>query len=319
MEIRQLRNFVAVVDCGSMSKAAERVYVAQPALSQQIAGLEAELKTQLLIRSSHGVTPTVAGSALYRRARAILREVEQARTETAQPGAAVSGAVVLGLPSTIIAVLSGPLYKAVRSQYPGIRLHLIEGMSLHLSELLAHGRLDMAIQFLASETRAVALRPLIEEDLYVMGSVPGLGPKTATCPLRALDGVPMVLATNAQALRTTVERSFARENLELNVVADIDSFRALLAVVQEKLACTILPPCALLPGGAAKGMPVRRLVLPEIRRPLSLAWSTVLSTTPAADVVQRLIIDLVRDLVIGGRWPGARLYGTEAPATKGKR
>jgi hypothetical protein len=60
MDFRQLRYFVAIVDCGSLSKAAKQVYVAQPALSQQIAGLESELDTQLLLRSSRAVKPTEA-------------------------------------------------------------------------------------------------------------------------------------------------------------------------------------------------------------------------------------------------------------------
>ncbi|WP_414695549.1 LysR family transcriptional regulator [Paraburkholderia sp.] len=74
MDIRQLKYFVAIVDCGSLSKAAEQLCVAQPSLSQQVAGLETELKTTLLLRSHQGVQPTEASRALYLRARDVLRQ-----------------------------------------------------------------------------------------------------------------------------------------------------------------------------------------------------------------------------------------------------
>ena len=100
MDLRQLKYFVEIVDSGSLSKAAARVYVAQPALSQQIAALEGELKSRLLVRSSRGVTLTEAGKVLYRHARAILRELADVRQEIMHPSAGESGLVALGLPPT---------------------------------------------------------------------------------------------------------------------------------------------------------------------------------------------------------------------------
>jgi DNA-binding transcriptional LysR family regulator len=75
MELRQLRYFVRIVDLGSLSKAAADLFVAQPALSKQIAALEAELKATLLVRSPRGVTPTEAGQAFYRQAQSVLRQL----------------------------------------------------------------------------------------------------------------------------------------------------------------------------------------------------------------------------------------------------
>ena len=314
MEIRQLRNFVAIVDGGSLSKAAGAVYVTQPALSRQLAGLEHELKTQLLSRSPQGVVPTEAGLALYRHARAILRQIEQARLELAYPGGGELGSVAVGIPSTIVLLLAGPLLKRVREQHPGIRLHLFEGMSAYLAELLESGRLDLAIQFRGTDTPGIEVRPLLEEDLYVMGTLPNTSPHDSVCPAGALDGVPMVLATNSQALRILIERTFAQKNLKLNVIADIDSFRAALEVARAGIACTILPYSALMPSGRREGVIARRLVEPEIRRPLSLAWSTSFPKTPAAEVVQRFLAELARELVTDQLWTGARLYPAHAPS-----
>jgi len=307
MDLRHLRNFVAIVDSGSLSKAAEQVHVAQPALSQQMAGLEHDFKAKLLVRSPQGVVPTDAGKVLYRHARTVLRQIEQVRQEVAHPISGESAPVAVGLPSTMVAALALPLFKRVRAHYPGIRLHLFEGMSAYLAELVAHGRLDMAIQFRDAETRGVAIQPLLTEDLYVIGNPPGYTADDAMCPLRALNGVPMVLPMSAQALRVLVERSFAQANLELNVIAEIDSFRTGLAIAGEGLACTILPLSALMPRENTARHSARLLIEPGIRRPVSLAWSTSLPRTDAALAVQRTIVSLVEELVSNEQWAGARL------------
>jgi LysR family nitrogen assimilation transcriptional regulator len=306
MDIRHLKNFVAIVDCGSLSKAADRVFVAQSALSQQLALLESELGTQVLLRSSQRVLPTEAGKVLYRHARTLLRQMEQMREEVARPGAGEVGPVVFGLPSTMVAVLALPLYQRVRARLPGVRLHLFEGMSGYLGELLAHGRLDVAIQFIGDEARGVNVRPLLEEDLYLVGDTGG-DSLEQVCPVRELHGVPMVLPLHAQGLRMVVERSFAASGVELNVVANVDSFRAMLAIAGSGDACAILPLSALMPRAADDTVPVRRLVEPGIRRAVGLAWSTSLPHTNAAAAVCRIVAELATELVDSGRWPGAVL------------
>ena len=65
MELRQFKYFVAIVDCGSLSRAAQQLFIAQSALSKQMAELEAELGTQLLLRSRNGVAMTEAGKVFY--------------------------------------------------------------------------------------------------------------------------------------------------------------------------------------------------------------------------------------------------------------
>ena len=79
MNLRRLQYFVKIVDIGSLTQAADILHVAQPALSQQLAVLENELKVKLLDRSVSGVTPTPAGKILYAHAQTILRQVEDMR------------------------------------------------------------------------------------------------------------------------------------------------------------------------------------------------------------------------------------------------
>lgn len=306
MELRHLKNFVAIVDSGSLSKAAARVFIAQPALSQQLVELERELGTQLLVRSRRGVVPTEAGKVLYRHARTMLRHVEQMREEVALPGAGEIGPVAVGLPSTMSHVLGVPLFERVRARHPGIRLHLFEAISGYVGELLGVGRLDLAIQFISTNTRDINVQPLLEEDLYLIGDA-GLPAEQQECTLEELDGVPMVLSLNAQAIRMLVERNFAQTGLELNVVGDVDSVGTLVEIARTGTACTILLLSCLPPGFNDDTLATRRLAAPGMRRSVAIAWSTVLPHTNAAAAVRRAIAELASELVGSGRWPGAQL------------
>lgn len=91
MNFRRLKYFVKIVDIGSLTRAAEVLHIAQPALSQQVATLEGELDQQLLIRTKRGVTPTEAGKVLYTHARTILRQCEQAQLAVNNVGQTLTG------------------------------------------------------------------------------------------------------------------------------------------------------------------------------------------------------------------------------------
>lgn len=303
MDLRGMRYFVAIVDHGSLTRAAEVVCVAQPALSQQLAALEAELGVPLVHRGAKGVKPTEAGKTLYRHARTILKQVEIAGADVRVAGADVSGAVAIGLPTTAAAAFGMSLIRAVRERYPRVRLQLFESMSGYISELLNNNRLDFAILFRDTPSRAVEPEPLASESLYLIGTPPGAAAGGArrrgakpdgepTIALKALDGVPLVLPSGSQGLREVVEHSFARAGIALNVVADLDSLPFLLASVREGLACTILPASSVAEPDTA--MP-RRLILPELRRTLSLCWPRALPRTAAAEAVA----DILREIVAG--------------------
>lgn len=301
MDIRAMRYFVAIVDHGSLTRAAEVVCVAQPALSQQLAALEDEFGVPLVHRGAKGVRPTEAGKTLYRHVRNILRQVEIAGADVRVAGTEVSGTVAIGLPTTAAAAFGMALVRTVRQRYPQVRLQLFESMSGYISELLNQNRLDFAILFRDSASRAVEPEPLATEPLYLIGTPPGPAPRagksSGTIALKALDGIPLVLPSGSQGLREVVERSFAKAGIALNVVADLDSLPFLLASAREGLACTILPESSLGEGDAA--VPRRRIV-PELRRTLSLCWPRALPRSNAAEAVAEVLREIVNERIAAG-------------------
>ena len=148
VNLRRLKYFVKIVDVGSLTQAADVLHIAQPALSQQLVTLEAEMQQQLIIRTKRGVTPTEAGKVLYGHAQLILRQCEQAQSDVNASGFALSGQVSVGLaPGTAASSLSLPLLRRVRERHPGILLYLNENFGTTLSELIMNGRMDMAVLY----------------------------------------------------------------------------------------------------------------------------------------------------------------------------
>lgn len=308
MDVRQLRYFVSIVDYGSLGKAAEKLFVAQPSLSQQMARLEEELGVSLLLRSNHGVSPTSAGEAMYRHARLVLRQMEQLKQEVTKGVGAESGTVAIGLPTTMTSVLAVPLFDRIQQTYPGIRLQLFESMSGYLNELLANGRLDLAILFREFDTPGITALPVLDEALYVLGEPGGgVSVRSTTCALSKLAGVRLVAPGVSNGLRLLLERTFLRENVDLNIVADLDSLPTMIAIAHSGKACTILPASAVAQWDPSRLPKMRRIVEPTIERPASICWPNGAPLHAATLAVRQTVIDLVAEKVATGVWKGVTL------------
>jgi LysR family hydrogen peroxide-inducible transcriptional activator len=145
MELHQLRYFVAVVEEGGFSRAAARMHVTQPSLSQQIAKLEQELGQPLLDRLPRGVIPTEAGRRFYERARRILAEVADAArcvTDSREP---LQGRLVIGAIPTIAPALLPRLLSLFCSQHPAVEIEVVEDLTERLLQRLEEGGLDLAL------------------------------------------------------------------------------------------------------------------------------------------------------------------------------
>ncbi|AQH01507.1 hypothetical protein A9R05_22080 [Burkholderia sp. KK1] len=291
MDVKQLRYFSAVVEAGSLSKAALKLAISQPSLSHLIATMEEDIGVELLLRSPSGVRATDAGTTLYRHAKTILRQFDQMRDEVSLGCNNEVGRVAVGLPTSIAAVIAPQLFVELREKYPGIQLELFESMSGYLVELLANGRLDMAVLFRDVETTGITVIPLINENLSLYGLAKVGKRKASAVRLRDLDGVPLVLSTKTSGLRLLVERVFAREGVELNAVGDIDSLPTMLSIAAQGAVGTILSsalgklPIATLPN--------RTIIEPELTRTISLCIPNAMPQNAASRAVQRTIESLI--------------------------
>lgn len=167
MELQQLRYVAAVARERHFGKAAERSYVTQPTLSQQIMKLEKELGVSLFERSARGVTLTPEGERFVPRVLAILEELEGALHATKEETGAISGRVRLAAIPTIGAYLLPRILKAVRKKAPELALELHDLTTSMLLENLKQGRIDMGILALPVEDPALLTRSFGTEEFFL--------------------------------------------------------------------------------------------------------------------------------------------------------
>ncbi len=317
MELKQLKYFVAVVDCGTMSQAAIQLDMVQPALSQQISRLEAELSTRLLNRSNRGVSLTEPGVAFYREAVLALRHAEEAARVAKQ--ARLTGSVSIGLSPSICALVGLPLMLSMKEKYPDVRLHIVEGMSGHLTQMLNARQIDLAILFNDKDAKRWSVTPLLQEKLFVIGSRQNSSKKVANQPaekaiekvgLQALKDLPLILPTAGHGLRQAIDLAFAQTKIKPKVVAEIDSLDLLMASVVAGLGHTIQP------WGAVVKIPdfSSKLAISEIKdqsifRPSLLCSLSDDELSPSALAARVLVKECVETLAISGAWKGSSLLG----------
>lgn len=307
MELRQFRYFVRVVELGSMSRAALDLGVVQSALSQQISRLEGELSTRLLQRSAKGVAPTEAGLAFFREAQLTLRHADEASRAAQQ--SRLSGSASVGLPPTTASVLGLPLMQAMRTRHPDVRLHVIESLSGHLSNMLNARQLDLAVLFDTHPARRWSVTPLLEEKLFLIASrQEGKGEAPARVRLAQLKGVPLILPSGPHGLRSTLDAAFTRARIKPTVAAEIDGLAMLMDAVDAGLGATIQPWAALGRFADARDrFRLSEIADAQVRRLNSLCSLSDDELSPAGLAARVVLADCARELVQAGRWGGARL------------
>ncbi|MES2188464.1 MAG: LysR substrate-binding domain-containing protein [Pseudomonadota bacterium] len=312
MDLRQLRYFSCIVESGSIAHASRLLFVAQPALSQHVAKMEAEVGKPLLLRSAKGITPTSNGLALYHHAKFMLRQLDDALSIARQESSDVQGMVSVGLPATTICALGLPLARRIRKLYPGILLNVVEAMSGHIAHSMRFGQLDLAILF--SRDTVPELQPtlLLEEELFVMlpKSSKLVNGRRTSLSLAEVTRLPLILPTGGHGLRRRVMTEFEQRNLSPHVVAEIDSFSLLMGCVYDGMGATIKPMCALQTEGE-RGRDWRTLSISDARitRQNYLFALTANKLSPAATIVGAEILHTARELVASGLWKGVRLAG----------
>jgi len=313
MDIRQLRYFVAIAEEGSLSAAAQRVSVAQPSLSQLVIALERELGVTLLERSKRGVSLTGSGEVLLNHAREIIRAMDRAREAVRQSGAEPQGEVSFGLPSSIAMVLSVPLAETVRLELPKVRLRAIDSMSGFIRTWLDEQSIDLGMLYDLGAVRHLSHRLLMTEELHFFSAPdawPFAGPPGTPVALANLAQVEMVLPSPHHGLRAMIDRVVRQHGASLNIATEMDGLGQIKTMVARGSGYTILAPAAAIDFVERGELAMAPIVEPRLVRPVYLVRNPAKPVTRASQEVERITLDVIRDLVGRGIWqaldqPGA--------------
>ncbi|MGH2943599.1 MAG: LysR family transcriptional regulator [Solirubrobacteraceae bacterium] len=282
MELRQLRYLVALADERHFTRAAAREHIAQPALSQQIRRLEAEVGLALVERTTRRVALTDAGELLVARARRILAEVDAAQAELGTLAGVKGGRLAVGALHTMGPVDLSLLLAAFHRNHPAVDLTVREQSSEELAEMLRDDVIDLAFLSVTEriQSHGLELYPLVTEELVAV--LPPQHPLAGRdgVALRELAGDPFISFRTGARLRELLDSAAAAAGFEPRIALESNESRRIRSLVSSGLGVAILPRS----DGAGPGAPVAvtRLVEPALTRDVTLASREKRRHSPAA-------------------------------------
>lgn len=167
MELDQLRYVIAVADTGNFTRAAERVHISQPSLSQQVLNLESEVGHKLFHRLGRKAVLTEAGATFLERARKILFEVENAAKELSDHPT-LDRRITVGAVPTIMPYLLAPVIARCHEQHPNLQINALEDFRHDLVRGIIEGDLDLAVVTLPVKDPRLSIEPLLTEQLLLV-------------------------------------------------------------------------------------------------------------------------------------------------------
>jgi len=299
-----------VIDCGSLSRAARQVHVAQSALSKQMSALEDELGVQLFHRSHNGVTPSEAGKVFYEYALGMLKHLVDARAAVSSSPELVSGSIIVALPQSVATLLAMPLLRAVAARYPQVSFHLNEELTGNVMDQLTRGRVDLALFSSLDLPPQVLFSALIEEDFYLIhrANAPD-APAAGEVSLAQALARPLVFPSQAHGhcTRTLVERAVKERGLAAGDIAmEVNSVHILKSAVEAGIGHTIMPLNLAMREIEDGRLVAHRIAADGFSRTLGICSCASMPASPLKTLISELIREVVRNMCECGDWPGGR-------------
>lgn len=241
MDLKQIQYFIALFEDGSVTRAAKRLHIVQPALSMQIAKLEEELNQKLFERGAHGMSPTPAGRQMYGLFLPIMRDITHAREQLVQREEIISGSITIGL---IASIAEGALAESLarfRARYPQVEVTVADGYSTTLIDWVAGGQLDVAIINKPRAQLSLDSRPLLDEEMVLATSAAHGPDLPASVQLSSLTQVELVLPTKRHGLRGVLDSAAHQFDLMLTPKYEVDALGTIVKLVESTNMATILP------------------------------------------------------------------------------
>lgn len=316
MDLRGIRYFVQIAELGSITRAAQHLRVAQPALSRHIHALEEELGVPLLVRLPRGVRLTTAGRQFLDHCQRILRELGRAQDELRSGNAVAQGRVMLGVSPTTGPLLLPGVVERMRRQCPQISLKVVDGFSNQLYDWLQAGRADVAILTNPVGSRTVKVTPLISEPIVVYAVTQG---RSARRFFTAAD-LARTPVISTEAIRIIADEQLQRHKVRLRVEAEIDSVEAIRRLVLRGISMALMPISTFHEDVAAGRLSAWPIADANIHRILTLGQRAERRPSAAIDEVAQIVGAEIRGLADAGVFslPGGDSTEVRAPRNRKK-
>ncbi len=316
MDVRQIRDFVAVVRCSSFAAASRDLRISQPGLAYQIKQLEQELRVQLLQRHARGVSLTSAGRTFMDHAERILAAVNHTKVAMAEIANDDRREFSIGL-SPSPAFMLRPLLRTGIASHLKVRLH--EGYSTDLREAVARGDLDMAICH-DVVPRPLKSAPLYSEPLYLIGPVSDRKMSRSDISVAEVARYPLIMGPPGHALRRSLEEAVNARGLALTIEQEpADGWLRRSLVLRN--GCYTVAAAGMYVAEIKEGfLSARRLVEPDLRQDVNMIYNPAIGMAlerTLLSVLRTLVADLPESYLPDPPRPSSRKRGrsTDLPAS----
>ena len=245
MEVHQLRYVCAIADTGNFSRAAERCKVAQPSLSQQVQKLEDDLGVKLFDRLGRSIRLTEAGRAFIPRARAILEQMDAARTSAADKNADLRGSVTVGVIPTVAPYRMPGYAASFTKKFPDAKLRIIEDTTSVLVQGLRDLSIDVAILALPLRLKDLELFPIRTEPLFAVLRKNHPRARAKSLALKDLRGESFVMLRDGHCFRDLSLDTCTRARVTPNIAFESGQFSSLLGMVATGIGVSLIPEMAI--------------------------------------------------------------------------
>ena len=243
MELHELHAFEAVAKYRSFTRAAEALFLTQPAVTRQIGSLEAKLRTRLFERLGRTVRLTAAGEVLHRYTTEILRLAAEAESAVGDVATGAAGRLAVGASSTAATYVLPQYLRKFRENWPGVELSIHTGTSAQVVEMIVGGAVDVGVVTGYREQPGLVEIPLAD---YATGVVvypehPLAADGRRTVRAAELAGSPLILMEEGTNLRTYVDRLLSSVGVEERVTMELDNVEAIKKMIEARLGISLLP------------------------------------------------------------------------------
>lgn len=301
MDIKQLRYFLGILEAKSITRAAEVLNMAQPAIGMQLRKLEEELGVELVVRHSRGIVPTEAGERLRTHAENILEGLAVARQDILDIGTEYRGRVTVGMTMTVLHLLFAPIIREFRQKYPAVSLICSEGVSERLSKSLVADELDIVFTYSPpTDPDFVAEALAIESQCLAVPIGHPLAGKSGVTLREAL-ACELVVTSPFTLQRIRIDETARMYGIPLRVVCEVNSIPALREFVYNGLGCAISPYGAMISDvedGHIAMLPIKE---GDLCRTLHIACSKKRRNSIVFDAIYREVQPIVDGIIAAGK------------------
>jgi DNA-binding transcriptional LysR family regulator len=295
--IRQIQAFLQVAALGSFTRAAEKLHTMQPALSQQVRDLEAELGIRLFDRTTRRVELTEGGAEFRNIASKIIEDLEAAARNAHDLAERKRGRVVVAAPPLLAAALVPKAIVDFRAQYPGLSVRVIDARSDQIVELVQTGQVDCGIGTFHAGEEGISFTVLGRDNLMLFCARPHPLARRKAVNWNELDGLPLVTLTRESGIRLLVEIGYEAARIKLVPAYEVSLISTALAMVEAGLGIGVFPTYA---WAGARALDITAAPLaPAITRDITLITRSGRAIAPATSTFARFLRKATSDSTPG--------------------